>query len=206
MFQDRLEIDSPWGQLPNGMTIEGMEASQATRNEVIASVFGRMPVGDVPGSRHRRYLMERRGDGVAIIHNETREAAGAPPEYAVRGRLQPVAAHPRRQALSWFPPTPRSRCTRKERLYRGVEVLALFPNKTWQRATTDGAGQASLDLYTAHMPMTVYVATPGVHGWGSDGTGDPTRAAFCWKSAASRTEARSSSPRKPVISPACAVV
>ena len=44
MLKDRLEIDSP-GQLPNGMTIEGMEASQATRNEVIASVFGRIPSG-----------------------------------------------------------------------------------------------------------------------------------------------------------------
>ena len=70
MFRDRLEIESP-GQLPNGMTIEGMEASQATRNEVIASVFGRIPVGNVSGSDHRGYLMERRGDGVSIIRKET---------------------------------------------------------------------------------------------------------------------------------------
>ena len=82
MFKDRLEIDSP-GQLPNGMTIEGMDASQATRNEVIASVFGRIPVGNVAGSGHRRYLMERRGDGVSIIREETREATGVLPEYEV---------------------------------------------------------------------------------------------------------------------------
>ena len=79
IFADRLEIDTP-GQLPNGMTIESMHASQATRNEVIASVFGRIPVGDVPGSAHRAFLMERRGDGVAIIIKETegngRRAAG----------------------------------------------------------------------------------------------------------------------------------
>ena len=159
MFQDRLEIDSP-GQLPNGMTIEGMEASQATRNEVIASVFGRIPVGDVPGSRHRRYLMERRGDGVAIIHNETREAAGASPEYAVvddsslllripAARLELVPADATVTVHSEGTPLP------------GVEVLALFPNKTWQRATTDEAGNASLDLYTAHLPMTVYAAASG---------------------------------------------
>ncbi len=80
MFKDRLEIDSP-GELPNGMTIEGMEDSQATRNEVIASVFGRVPVANVAGSGRRRYLMERRGDGVSIIRAETQEATGLPPEY-----------------------------------------------------------------------------------------------------------------------------
>ena len=65
------------------MTIEGMEASQATRNEVIASVFGRIPVANVAGSDHRKYLMERRGDGVSIIRTETEKATGFPPEYEV---------------------------------------------------------------------------------------------------------------------------
>ena len=82
MFEDRLEIDSP-GALPNGMTIASMEASQATRNEVIASVFGRLSVGDIPGSENRQFLMERRGDGVVIIVRKTRETAGRPPVYAV---------------------------------------------------------------------------------------------------------------------------
>ena len=159
MFQDRLEIDSP-GQLPNGMTIDGMEASQATRNEVIASVFGRIPVGDVSGSGHRQYLMERRGDGVAIIRNETRETAGTLPEYEVidesslllripAARLELVPADATVTVYSEGTPLP------------GVEVLALFPNKTWQRATTDEAGEAFLDLYTTHLPMTVYAAAPG---------------------------------------------
>ena len=57
MFEDRLEIDSP-GSLPNGMTIANMEASQATRNEVITSVFGRLPVGTIPGSENRQFMME----------------------------------------------------------------------------------------------------------------------------------------------------
>ena len=82
MFEDRLEIDSP-GALPNGMTIASMEASQATRNEVIASVFGRLSVADIPGSENRQFLMERRGDGVMIIVRRTRETAGRPPVYAL---------------------------------------------------------------------------------------------------------------------------
>ena len=159
MFKDRLEIDSP-GQLPNGMTIEGMEASQATRNEVIASVFGRIPVGNVAGSDHRRYLMERRGDGVSIIREQTREATGTLPEYQVvdesslvlripAARLDLVPADATVTVHSGGEPLP------------GIEVLALFPNKTWVRATTDEAGEAELDLYTTHLPMTVYAAGPG---------------------------------------------
>ena len=80
MFEDRLEIDSP-GALANGMTIAGMEASQATRNEVIASIFGRMPVAGIPGSESRQFLMERRGDGVPVILRATREASGRYPVY-----------------------------------------------------------------------------------------------------------------------------
>ena len=142
------------------MTIEGMDASQATRNEVIASVFGRIPVGNVAGSGHRRYLMERRGDGVSIIREETREATGVLPEYEVvdesslvlripAAKLELVPADATVTAHSGGEPLP------------GIEVLALFPNKTWVRATTDGAGEAALDLYTTHLPMTVYAAGPG---------------------------------------------
>ncbi len=43
----------------------------------------------------------------------------------------------------------------------GIEVLALFPNKTWVRATTDETGAAALDLYTTNLPMTVYAAGSG---------------------------------------------
>ena len=43
----------------------------------------------------------------------------------------------------------------------GIEVLALFPNKTWVRSTTDDAGNAALDLYTTNLPMTIYAAGPG---------------------------------------------
>ena len=46
----------------------------------------------------------------------------------------------------------------------------LFPNKTWKRATTDENGEAQIELYTTHLPMTVYAAAPGFaahleHDW-----------------------------------------
>ena len=168
MFSDRVEIDSP-GRLPNGMTIAGMEASQATRNEVIASVFGRVPVGDVPGADHRRYLMERRGDGVSIILKETEQAAGKSPEYSVVDESSLVLTIP--AAKLELTPAPATVTVHSAGApLAGVDVLALFPNKTWQRATTDHAGEAALDLYTTHLPMTVYAAAhryaAGFHqGW-----------------------------------------
>ncbi len=168
MFADRLEIDTP-GQLPNGMTIESMDASQATRNEVIASVFGRIPVGDVPGSAHRVFLMERRGDGVAIIFKETQETAGMPAKYSLvdesslvlnipAAKLYPTPAEASIAVHSAGEPLP------------GIDVVALFPNKTWRQGKTDEAGEVAFDLHSTHLPMTVYAAAQGYaaglqHDW-----------------------------------------
>ncbi len=46
----------------------------------------------------------------------------------------------------------------------GVDVLSLFPNKTWQRSTTNRDGEAWFDFYTTHLPMTVYAAKEGYAG------------------------------------------
>lgn len=159
MFKDRLEIDSP-GRLPNGMTIDGMEASQATRNEVIASVFGRIPVGKVAGSDHRRFLMERRGDGVSIIRKETQEATGTPPQYELVDDASLVLRIPAAK-LELVPADATVTVYHDGEPLVGIEVLALFPNKTWVRATTNEAGEAALDLYTTNLPMTIYAAGPG---------------------------------------------
>jgi len=159
MFKDRLEIDSP-GQLPNGLTIDGMDSSQATRNEALASVFGRIPVGDVPHSLHRRYMMERRGDGVSIILKETRETAGAEAKYRVINDSNLVLVIPAAK-LELTPSDATVTVHSSGEPLAGVDVLAMFPNKTWLRATTDDAGEAEFDLYTGHLPMTVYAAAPG---------------------------------------------
>ncbi len=159
MFRDRLEIDSP-GQLPNGMTIEAMEASQATRNEVIASVFGRIPVADMAGSGHRRYLMERRGDGVSIIRTQTEAVTGVPPNYEMVDGTSLVLRIPAAK-LQLVPANAIVTVHSRGEPLAGIEVLALFPNNTWVRSNTDETGEAALDLYTTHLPMTVYAAGPG---------------------------------------------
>ena len=159
MFKNRLEIDSP-GSLPNGMTIEGMDSSQSARNGVLASVFGRISVGEIPGSRHRRNMMERRGDGVSIIFKETHEIAGIKPEYRVNDETNLVLVIPAAR-LELVPSDAVITVHSEGEPVIGADVLVLFPNKTWQRATTDENGEVDFDLYTTHLPMTVYAALPG---------------------------------------------
>lgn len=43
----------------------------------------------------------------------------------------------------------------------GVDVLALFPNHTWLRSSSDTEGVATFSLYTTDLPMTVYAAAKG---------------------------------------------
>ena len=159
MFEDRLEIQSP-GALPNNLTVGGMEVRQATRNQTLASALGRMSVGGVRGSEDRRYFMERRGDGVPIILRETRALCGEPPEYRVVDDSEvllviPAAPQEPSPALAII-------AVRSDgRPVSGVELLVLFPNKTWKRATTDENGEAAVDMYTTAFPMTVFAAAPG---------------------------------------------
>ena len=51
-----------------------------------------------------------------------------------------------------------------------VEILLLFPNKTWQHLISDNSGSARSNLHTTNLPMTVYAAAPGFaaylkHDW-----------------------------------------
>ena len=159
MFADRLEIQSP-GALPNTLTLESMALRQATRNQTIASLMGRMGVGEIRGSADRRYFMERRGDGVPVIQRETRELSGQPPEYRLVDGAEvllvvpaaPLAATSSRVVIN---------VRAAGRPLPGADVLLLFPNKTWKQAATDENGEAAVDLYTTELPMTVFSAAPG---------------------------------------------
>ncbi len=159
MFADRLEIQSP-GALPNTLTVESMTVRQAARNEALVSALARMPVAGAPGSRDRLYFMERRGDGVPIIVRETRALCGRAPEYRQiddaelllilpAAEQEPSPANPEVAVRSGGRPLP------------GADLLFLYPNNTWVRATTDSAGMAEAKLYATHMPMTVFAAAAG---------------------------------------------
>ncbi len=175
MFSDRLEVQSP-GTLPNSLTIESMPDRQSTRNQVIASAMGKMGVGEIRGSEHRRHFMEQRGDGVRTIIRETRELSGRVPKYRMIDNEEVLLSIP----AAPQDPTP----SRVEVVARmsgrplpGANILAVFPNGTWKQAITDERGKGALDLYTTELPMTVYGAAAGcaaflLRGW-LPSTGEP---------------------------------
>ena len=159
MFEDRLEVQSP-GSLPNNLTLESMEARQATRNEALTSVLAQMTVEGIGGSADRQYFMERRGDGVPIILRETRELSGKRPEYRLIDNSEVLLIIPA-AALEQSPAHAVITVRSEGQPLPGSDVLAVFPNNTWKRATTDENGEAEIDLHTTHLPMTVFAAAPG---------------------------------------------
>ena len=159
MFADRLEIQSP-GSLPNNLTVESMETRQVTRNEALTSVLARLPVGGIRGSEDRQYFMERRGDGVPIIRRETWELCGKLPEFQVIDDSEVRLTIP--AAIQEHSPAHAVITVRSAgQPLPGADVLALFPNKTWKRTTTNDDGEATVELYTSHLPMTVFAAAGG---------------------------------------------
>ncbi|VEN74654.1 Transcriptional regulator [Candidatus Desulfarcum epimagneticum] len=80
MFDDRLEIYSP-GPLPNTVTLDNIALRQATRNELITSLLAETPVTESIGDVGRGFYMEKRGEGVPIIMDESERLSGKKPVY-----------------------------------------------------------------------------------------------------------------------------
>ena len=81
MFSDRLELYSP-GALANTVTVDNLRYSQATRNELLARLLSEITLDDDIGKQVvRRHFLERRGEGVGIILNESETLSGKIPIY-----------------------------------------------------------------------------------------------------------------------------
>jgi predicted HTH transcriptional regulator len=82
LFADRLELHTPGG-LPNTMTVDSLAFRQSSRNEAITSLLARCPVPDgIPGlETSRATMMDRRGEGVAIILDRSEGLSGRRPLY-----------------------------------------------------------------------------------------------------------------------------
>jgi len=80
MFRNRIELYVP-GALANTLTVDSMADRQYCRNELIVSLLARCPV--VEDGLARQYLMERRGDGVPIILDDSYDLSGQYPEYSL---------------------------------------------------------------------------------------------------------------------------
>ena len=79
MFADRLELFSP-GAIPNTMTLDSMPLRQFPRNGLLSSLLARCPL-EIARKCGRQYIMDRRGEGVPIIIEETRKLSGKSPVF-----------------------------------------------------------------------------------------------------------------------------
>ena len=82
LFSDRLELYSP-GSIPNTMTVENLAYLQATRNEIITSLLAKCPVPTDKTwlTTDRRTMMDRRGEGVCLIMENSEKLSHKFPEY-----------------------------------------------------------------------------------------------------------------------------
>lgn len=87
IFDDHIKLYSP-GNLPNNLPVDNMETRQSTRNEILASALGRIPVHDMPGTSGRQHFMEQRGYGVPIIKKATYALCGKYPQYQLIDRAE----------------------------------------------------------------------------------------------------------------------
>jgi predicted HTH transcriptional regulator len=81
IFKNRIELYVP-GSLANTLTPDSMHLRQYSRNELIVSLLARCTV-PFTATLNRTHMMERRGDGVPIILEESYELSGTYPEYTL---------------------------------------------------------------------------------------------------------------------------
>jgi predicted HTH transcriptional regulator len=106
MFSDRLEIYSP-GAIPNSMSVETLPLRQFSRNPLLTSLLARCSAprdfSSVGQWLDRTHIMDRRGEGVPIILQKSRELSGKMPTYEVIGedelKLTIYAADPQQLFL-----------------------------------------------------------------------------------------------------------
>ena len=85
MFADRLELYSP-GALANTLTVDDLPYNQATRNELLARLLSEITLDDDMSKQVvRRHFLERRGEGVRIILDESETLSGKVPVYELFG-------------------------------------------------------------------------------------------------------------------------
>ncbi len=83
MFENRLEIYSPGG-IPNSLSVESLRYRQSARNDAICSLLGRCPIPDEQWlTTPRQHMMERRGEGMPIILDNSTALSGREPEIKV---------------------------------------------------------------------------------------------------------------------------
>ena len=89
LFSDRLELYSP-GSLPNTIAVEELAYLQSARNEIITSLLAKCPIPPDEEwlTTDRLTMMDKRGEGVRIIMDNSERLSGRLPEYRLIGESE----------------------------------------------------------------------------------------------------------------------
>ena len=81
LFGNRLELYSP-GAIANSLSIESLPFRQSARNEAVCSLLAKCLLPDEPWlTTGRRNMMEKRGEGVPTILDNSTRLSGKEPKY-----------------------------------------------------------------------------------------------------------------------------
>ena len=81
LFENRLELYSP-GAIANSLTIDSLRYRQSARNEAVCSLLAKCPAPDEPWLvTDRTNIMDRRGEGVPVILDNSTRLSGKEPRY-----------------------------------------------------------------------------------------------------------------------------
>ena len=148
LFADRLEIMNP-GRLPPSLTVEQLKKPHAS--------FPGNPLVATP--LYLNQYIEQSGTGTLDMTRRCLDAGLPEPEFSVSGGFMATV---RRGALAGRNGIRSVIIARCQNAPVGeVELLVLFPDRTWKRAITDEDGMAHVDLHSTHFPMTVFAARDG---------------------------------------------
>ncbi len=156
LFADRLEIMNP-GRLPPDLTIEQLKQPHASLpgNPLIATPL------------YLSQYIEQSGTGTLDMTRRCLDAGLPEPEFSVSGGFMATVRRPALAGRNGIRSVVIARC--RNAPVAEVELLALFPDRTWKRGITDEDGMAHLELHATHLPMTVFAAREGFRACVSTG-------------------------------------
>lgn len=82
LFENRIELYSPGG-IPNTMSLASLPYRQAARNEALTSLLAKCPIPKAATwlDTDRLTMMDKRGEGVRVILDDSETLSGRVPEY-----------------------------------------------------------------------------------------------------------------------------
>ena len=143
VFSDRIEVWNS-GSLPSELSLDQLREPHASlpHNPLLANAMFLV-----------KYI-ERIGSGTLDMIKHCIDAGLPEPKFSIDGGFKTTII--RSSTRTYTIPVHDGKVP-----LANVDILVLFPNGTWKFSKTDEHGEASIELHSVYLPMTVYAASEG---------------------------------------------